>query len=106
MIKLNRRDDSPAHFAPVQIGPFEVSIQAGAGMYSSPRVTLSSSEGYTAFEVAIFDTEGWVQPRTDPRFAGRAWVHHFEEEGSCPVAGYVPREEVEQIIADLRGMLD
>lgn len=104
MFKLVRRVDSPSHFAPLQVGRFEVSVQAGAGMYSRPRVTLASDEGYTEFEVAIFDQQGWIQPRTDPRFSSRAWAHRFED-GECPVAGYVSRAEVEQILADLRSLL-
>ena len=72
---------------------------------STPRITLPTPEGYTAFEVAIFDAKGWIRPRTDPRFANRAWAHRFEEENQCPVAGYVPRAEVEQILADLKAML-
>lgn len=103
---LRRIDLDPSHFAPLQIGHFEVSIQASERACSTPRVTLDTAEGYTAFQVAIFDTNGWVQPRNDPRFAGRAWAHRFEDFGFASLGEYVPREEVGQILADLQGMLD
>jgi hypothetical protein len=99
MFKLNRRANSTEHFEPIHIGTFTVSIQAGARLHSFPRIDLPSSDDYTQFEVAIYDAEGEVQPLTDPRFSERGWVHYFEKE--VPWAEYVPREVVEQILADL-----
>jgi hypothetical protein len=102
---LSRRADSMFHFDPIQIGPFKVSVQAGEGMYSEPQAWRATGESYTAFEVAIFEGDEWITPREDERFQGFPWASLFEAGGETSVAGYVPRAEVEQIIADLRGML-
>jgi hypothetical protein len=41
-------------------GPFELSIVAGEGLYSSPRMFLDDPEFYQSVEVAIFHNGDWA----------------------------------------------
>ena len=66
-----------------------ISIQAGQGLYSTPREDGLESESYSAFEVALFNIKG--------NFV----THKFIECGQDSVAGWVPRSVINNIIYQL-----
>jgi hypothetical protein len=46
-----------------QIGNYVLSVQAGEGLYCSPRANLDSPDLYKTFEVAVWesgDSQGWA----------------------------------------------
>jgi hypothetical protein len=46
---------------------FSISVQAGSGMYSTPRKDLTSSDDFEAFEVAVFAPNGdWATQQFFP----------------------------------------
>jgi len=96
---LSRSPGSYNHFLPLEIGDLTVSIQASSMHYCSPQMNFSSSDHYSEFEVAIFHGDDWFHPERDPRFADTSWAKYWSE--SDNVAGFVPREEVAQMIYDL-----
>jgi len=55
---------APGHFAPIEFdNGLRMSIQAGNGMYSSPRENRSNPHAYSAFEVAFVKPSiGFVNP--------------------------------------------
>lgn len=91
-------------FKPVQVGPYEVSIQASENHYCTPRENYASADPYTSFEVAIFRNDWFVLPQEDARFKGREWAHKWTAQHE--VGSRVSREEVVQLLADLRATLD
>lgn len=85
-------------FAPLKVGAFEVSIQASASHYCTPRITTNDLTRYTTWEV-------WCGPQGDtlralfdhaPRPAGitAAILEHFGHEESEP-ASQVPTDVVQ-----------
>lgn len=100
--KLNRVSDSPNHFEHIAIGPFKVSIQASTFSYCNPKITSENSDDYSAFEVAIFKDGKWFHPEADERFSNLVWASYWSPHDD--VAGYVPREQIECMLADLNKM--
>lgn len=90
-------------FKPVRVGPYEVSIQASEEHYCLPRENYESADSYVAFEVAIFRDDRFFIPLDDARFKGREWAHKWS--ANVEVGAHVSREEVAQLIADLRETL-
>tara|TARA_R110001632_G_scaffold214049_1_gene340636 strand:- start:222 stop:512 length:291 start_codon:yes stop_codon:yes gene_type:complete len=43
-----------------------ISVQAGRGPYSTPREDLTSPDGYSSFEIAMWDANGWVTKKLIP----------------------------------------
>ena len=66
-----------------------ISIQAGQGLYSTPRKDGLESESYSAFEVALFNVKG--------NFV----THKFIYCGEDKVAGWVSRSVIDNIIYQL-----
>ena len=66
-----------------------ISIQAGQGLYSTPRKDGLESESYSAFEVALFNVKG--------NFV----THEFIYCGEDKVAGWVSRSVIDNIIYQL-----
>ena len=63
-----------------------LSVMAGSGMYSTPRENLSSADEFSAFEIAIFNSNG-----------GWATRDFFPNCGD-DVMGWQSREEINSII--------
>ena len=64
-----------------------LSVQAGIGIYSTPRENHSSAEDYSSFEIAMWDKDGeWVTQDIVPG--------HNDD-----VVGYVSRENIDEIIS-------
>lgn len=81
---------------PFRAGNHEVSVQASAFHYSSPRQDGLPLEQYTRFEVACWPTGQelhWATPRNLPALEPFA-----EYWGGDDVAGYVPAEVVQEIV--------
>ena len=82
-------------FERINVGKYTISIQASGTHYSTPRDVLDPYE-YKAFEVAVFMDGEWVNPRTDKKLSGFAWISHFET-GDIVVAGFVPVKTVQEM---------
>lgn len=81
----------------IEVGNFNLSVQASLYHYSTPRENLDDFSEYSQYEIAIFEGDDvWVSPRNDPRFSGQEWAAKFEDGGN-PVAGYVDKKTVEEI---------
>jgi len=66
-----------------------ISIQAGQGVYSTPREDGLEPESYSSFEVALINSKG-------------AFVtNKFIDSGADSVAGWVPRSVINNIIYQL-----
>lgn len=91
---------SGSHFSPIIMGDMTVSIQASAYHYCIPRVTLSSSDEYEAFEVALLWKDDWFHPEADARFSNCAWARYWSS--SDDVAACVSRADIELMLEDLR----
>ena len=99
--QLRRVPTSPRHFEHYPIGNGMVmSIQASEDSYCSPKITVSSSDEYTEFEVALFFLGKWYHPHTNDKLCDRPWAAYWPK--SDDVGSYVPREEVVNMINDLR----
>jgi len=66
-----------------------ISIQAGQGLYSTPREDGLEPKDYTYFEVAILNTKG--------EFVTNKFIHCGEDK----VAGWVSRDVINNIIYQL-----
>ena len=66
-----------------------ISIQAGQGIYSTPREDGLKPESYSAFEVALFNIKG--------NFV----THKFIDSGADSVTGWVSRSVINNIIYQL-----
>ena len=66
-----------------------ISIQAGQGLYSTPRKDGLEQESYSAFEIALFNARGNLV------------THNFINSGTDSVAGWVPRSVINNIIYQL-----
>lgn len=97
--KLKRSNNSAEHFEPLTLGEIKVSIQASQFHYCTPRRTLSSSDSYTTFEVALMKNGDWYHPEKDDKFANTSWAKYWSEHDD--VAATVPREEVAKMLTDL-----
>ena len=64
-----------------------LSVQAGSGVYSTPRENHLSADDYSSFEIAIWDEKGeWITQDIVPG--------HNDE-----VVGWVSRENIDEIIS-------
>lgn len=92
-------------FAALPAGNYKLSVQASTGHYSRPRTSLPVDrlEEYEQFEVAILDSRHLVQPRNFIALAVFPWAELFEE-GSSPVAPWVPAHVVQDMLDDLRSV--
>jgi hypothetical protein len=101
MFTLERVPGSETHFMPIDIGNgMKASIQASHYHYCSPRMNLHSSDEYETFEVALLYNDKWFHPEKDERFSNCTWAEYWNEYDD--VAAGVPREEIVQMISDLR----
>ena len=96
-----KRTESGRHFEHIDIGcGMHVSIQAGEGAYSTPRITHPSSDEYSEFEVALMLFDQFYHPHINPDFAERSWASYWSQYDE--VASYMPRAEVGLMLSDLR----
>ena len=66
-----------------------LSVQAGEGIYSTPREDHSSADDYSSFEIAIWDKNGdWITQDILPNHPN-----------GSEVAGWVSRDEINEIIS-------
>lgn len=96
-------------FEPIKIGGMTISIQASVFHYCSPRRSTSlltneilEAKDYTSFEVALMQDGGFVNPNDDERLSKHYWAKYW---GSDDVAGYVPRADVENMLADIESCI-
>jgi hypothetical protein len=65
-----------------------ISVQAGSGVYSTPRENHLSADDYSSFEIAMWDEKGeWITQDIVPNPNGD------------DVAGWVSRENIDEIIS-------
>ena len=63
-----------------------ISVQAGSGIYSTPKENLTSSDEYSSFEVAMWDED-------------REWVtKDFVSDAGDDVLGWKSRDEINDLI--------
>jgi len=68
-----------------------LSVQAGSGLYSTPREDHSSADDYSSFEIAIWNEKGeWITQDIVPNPNGGE------------VAGWVSRDEIDEIISIIK----
>jgi hypothetical protein len=102
---LKRTDESFPMFHALKVGGMELSIQASRTHYSTPRETAPTADPYTAFEMAIFENDEWLNPVHDGRFAPlKDELDEVWESGECGVGGYVPSELVQKIYDLIEGL--
>jgi hypothetical protein len=82
-------------------GKYQLSIVFGRTAYSTPQENLNNVLEYTEFEVALVDDISFVQPRNVSGIESREWVDYFEEFGCNPIASFVPKETVVQMVNDI-----
>lgn len=87
-------------FKAIDAGPFQVSIQAGESLYSTPRRPGTVLE-YTEWEIAVFVGERWIGVETLAPFLPERIIDRFETGFGSPVAAYVPTADVELLIDTL-----
>ena len=63
-----------------------ISVQAGSGIYSTPRENLTSPDDYSSFEVAVIDREG--------NFITEGFVHDVD----VGVLGWQDRDEINALM--------
>ena len=64
-----------------------LSVQAGSGIYSTPREDHSSADAYSSFEIAMWNNDGeWVTRNLIPK-------QHDD------VMGWVSRDDINKIIS-------
>ena len=67
-----------------------LSVQAGSGLYSTPREDHSSADDYSSFEIAIWNEKGeWITQDIIPTQDGE-------------VKGWVSRDEIDEIISIIK----
>jgi hypothetical protein len=67
-----------------------LSVQAGSGIYSTPREDHSSADDYSSFEIAIWNEKGeWITQDIIPTQDGE-------------VKGWVSRDEIDEIISIIK----
>lgn len=87
------------NFARVPAGRYEMSVQASSSHYSRPRSDFDDPALYSAFEIALFDSEGrWIVPDDVPG------IPHADAWHGDSVAGYVPAGDVQEIYEYLCGL--
>jgi len=67
-----------------------LSVQCGRRNYCNPREDLSSPEDYDTFEIAVWEATG-----------DREWCTQRFASAYDDVLGWVPREEIEDVIAKI-----
>ncbi|HUU87871.1 MAG TPA: hypothetical protein VMX17_08970 [Candidatus Glassbacteria bacterium] len=91
-------------FNSIEFGSIVVSIQGSKFHYCSPRIDLENLADYDSLEIAILQNNGeekrFINIHEDEKFSKFEWAVMFEE-GSNPVAGYVPISEIERIMKDI-----
>ncbi len=67
-----------------------LSVQAGSGIYSTPREDHSSADDYSSFEIAIWDKNGeWITQDI---------ISNHDDD----VKGWVSRDEIDEIISIIK----
>ena len=67
-----------------------LSVQAGSGLYSTPKEDLPSADDYSSFEIAIWNEKGeWITQDITPTQDGE-------------VKGWVSRDEIDEIISIIK----
>jgi len=69
-----------------------LSVQCGTRSYCSPRQDLSSPDEYESFEIAIWENAG----------DGPWCTQKFFTDGDDDIAGWVSREQIEEVIIKLK----
>lgn len=92
------------HFKALPCGKYELSIQASAGHYCSPKQTYETAEGYYNFEVAINKRGGrMIKPRNSkvikafPRYDELGFDYKNQM-----VAGWIPEDVIQDLYDYLR----
>jgi len=88
------------NFKALDLGDYKVSIQGSYNHYCKPRETIEP-ESYSEMEIAIFNKDGWVQPREDEflqNFSRISELINCYEVGSCAVGGWVPVDMIQNLI--------
>ena len=88
------------YFSRINIGEYQLSVQASTFHYCEPRTNYDNLLSYNLVEVAIFRNGKFVNNVTE-KFSRFEWSNLFEE-GNTPVAGYVDLETVVKIINDIK----
>ena len=81
---------------PERYGDVLFSVQAGSGMYSTPREDRHPWDSYEAYEVAVLRAGTGTLCRPS-KLGLPDWFDAFFEPGSKPVAGYVPKDDVQRM---------
>jgi len=74
-----------------KINGHTLSVQCGARNYCSPRQDLASPDEYESFEIAIWENAG----------DGPWCTQKFFTDGDVDVAGWLSREQIEEVITKL-----
>jgi hypothetical protein len=69
-----------------------ISVQAGSGIYSTPRENLSHPDEYSSFEVAMMDGEG--------HWATKDFIPNHNDD----VKGWVDREEISALMIKIQSI--
>lgn len=102
--KMLERCD-PVMFHRLELGNFELSVQASRTHYCTPRETLPSAEDYFEFEVGLFENGRWVNPTLDERFNPViAYLRKHWEDGPTGVGAYVPSEIIQTLYEFVQDM--
>ena len=103
--EIKRKDQKyPISFNfPVKIADYELSIQASAAHYCSPRETLKTMSEYYSVEMAIFNKDGMMQqPNRSHIFKKfHRWNEMMEKFDGSGVFGWIDVELVDEFISFL-----
>ncbi len=106
-VPYSKLDQAMGHvfFELIKIGDITISIQASVHHYCLPRKSknivtneILEAKDYSAFEIELSKNGEVINPNDDPCFAQGSWAKYW---GSDDAAGYVPRQDVENMIADI-----
>ena len=83
---------------------FDISIQASACHYSTPREDLPNMSDYTEVEIALFTKEGdWINPYTSQLIADfprlEELLESYEDSNETAVGYYIPVDLVQDLVA-------
>jgi len=85
-------------FHPLVVGKFTLSIQASNSHYCTPRQELLNAGDYSAFEVAIFEGDSWINPTNDERFESlESDLKGRWDSSEHSVGAYIPAELVQRL---------
>lgn len=91
-------------FKPIMIGDIEISIQASKYHYCEPTEDLESSDAYQSFEVAMMNSQGFLNPILHDKFKHKSWAQYWSN--SDEVGYKVPRSEIIKMFQDLKAQFN